>query len=862
MVGWSGLAGRGLAALGSSLKGALRSKKALYLSIAIIVILALIQLKLSYDIASTSATYRSDEVWYVSSARNILREVLKTEVSYRVDGYEVYTVFADDYLTLMNVKSIVYKHGGIIVKDDYTKINAIAIGLKGEEGLYEIKSLEGVRAVVRGFPYPDASNIDGYLNFEHPPLGKYLIGLSMKMCGDTPICWRLPSVVSSFIITLSVGLISLRIFGPLGGVISSLVALIDPLTTNMGSVAMLDIYLAMFTALGLLMIALNRDLPAALMFALAFNVKFSGLFLAVGLYIYLRLKKQGILRSLYMALLPLAAVSALIYFPYISSFGPERMLSELVGAVKWHTTSRPEGPVASNPIDWVLGLKPFYLAVNPDITARGPPWIYVPAFAGMILLLPALSGLYRFKVDDRLKAYSILAYMFFAQYFAIMMLGNRTLYSFYFVNFSPLAYILFVKFADILFLNQSQMDESLSIYKLWASQIIRGEISWIPIPRELAPLLPTGLSSRKDRRLAVMTGVVLLLSLLLHLPYASNFRLYSDIPYVLHEAPGVEPGRILGFQGLLVALLRNLGGSDSVLLLLDIVFGYAALNELIIFVRRVSADTKMRPALFSYPMLLSLLIYTGYDGTTISLFLFTLAINLILENREALGAIVLGLSSGNPMILLVNGLLVSYTGIKHSLLYVATVFGLMLGISHILGASLNDYAQTLLSFYASQKTASYYSFFHSSKAFLLGTLISLACALYIMERLSGRSLSLKLSASLLAFTALYPNFLPQWGLLLILIYAASPIKFLGRLMLLDLFNALIIVTWFSNSYLMQELFKYPSQSPLEPYSLPTIMYILRAFAAITILIPLIYTYGRGRHASGEAGGGEAGAGNS
>jgi hypothetical protein len=64
-------------------------------------------------------------------------------------------------------------------------------------------------------------------------------------------------------------------------------------------------------------------------------------------------------------------------------------------------------------------------------------------------------------------------------------------------------------------------------------------------------------------------------------------------------------------------------------------------------------------------------------------------------------------------------------------------------------------------------------------------------------------------------------------------------RFLGRVMIIDLLNALFIVTWFSNSYLMQALFKYTSSTPLQAYSLPTLIYLFRAAVALTILLSLL-----------------------
>jgi predicted membrane-bound dolichyl-phosphate-mannose-protein mannosyltransferase len=814
-------------------------KESYYIAIALIFVIGAVQIYSSYALAITADTYRSDEVWYVSSARNILNEVFKTNVSYNYQGYMVFTVFTYDYSTLIKIKELVIERNGIIVKDDYTKTNAIAIGVKDVSVLEEIQQLRGVKKIISGFPYPDAANIDAYLNFEHPPLAKYIIGLSMKICGDSPICWRMPSIISSGLTIVLVGLVSIKLFGPLGGVLSALIGLLDPLSTNMGSVAMLDIYLALFTALGLLFLSKKKYLLASVAFSLAFNVKYSALFLLIGLYIYLRFKDKSILRNLYIIAIPFLLVTSLIYLPFILNFGIERVLSELKGALIWHTTSRPPGPATSNPIDWVLGFNSFYLSVQPEILARGYPWIYVPAFAGMLLLLPSFSGLYRYKINDVLKATALLGILFFAEYFFVMMLGNRTLYSFYFVNFSPIGYIMFVKFLDLLFINQQQLDESLSMYKQWFTLLLKGETSWILIPKELKLIIPASFFERKYRKTTLMLIILLILSLFMHLSTTASFRLYTDSSYILHEAPINEPGRIMGMQGLLIILLKNIGASENLLVLLDVFFGYLLINELLILARKATSERNKKLVFATYPFLLSILFYTGYDGSTISLFFFVLSINLILEGRKGIGYLTLGLSSGNPMIFLVNSLIAIIAELKYTAIYFATIASLFLSIPLLLRVPFYNYINDISLFYVAQKTATYYSFFGVESVFLIGTAITLLLAWFIINKYQIAGLLDRIGIILLVFVFLYPNMLPQWSVFLIVLSIMLSKRFLGRVMIIDLLNALFIVTWFSNSYLMQALFKYTSSTPLQAYSLPTLIYLFRAAVALTILLSLL-----------------------
>jgi predicted membrane-bound dolichyl-phosphate-mannose-protein mannosyltransferase len=152
-------------------------------------------------------------------------------------------------------------------------------------------------------------------------------------------------------------------------------------------------------------------------------------------------KVNGIKRRLAMVLLAIALtaiVQLAIHAPLALYFGPWRMVEETVNAIKWHTTSRPpDGPPYSSPSGWILNVAPFPLTFNPTpVKAELNTILHLVALAysTYILVLGLIWGL---------KGYRVTAPLYYAgvtlAYWAVYIAGNRTLYSFYAIQLTPLA---------------------------------------------------------------------------------------------------------------------------------------------------------------------------------------------------------------------------------------------------------------------------------------------------------------------------------------------------------------------------------------------------------------------------------------
>jgi predicted membrane-bound dolichyl-phosphate-mannose-protein mannosyltransferase len=292
--------------------------------------------------------------------------------------------------------------------------------------------------------YSGNTNPD-YFNLEHPPLGKYLIALSILACGDRPICWRLPGIIEAGLIPLMLGLaliasryrVAKESARYLAGVTAALAASADPILYLSGSVAMLDIHLAFFEALAMSLFILGKRRLALVAAGLAFAVKFSGAGVILALMGYDVLTsprlREGLRRVSEDILLPfITSIIALV--PLFAYFGIRRLIVETINALKWHTTSRPPGPPTSTPLGWIVNSNPFYYSYYP--VAMAGILNSVLHIAALLLLIPLIA--YGLSRESPLIAAGPLLYTgVLAMYLIVWLLGNHTFYSFYAVQLTP-----------------------------------------------------------------------------------------------------------------------------------------------------------------------------------------------------------------------------------------------------------------------------------------------------------------------------------------------------------------------------------------------------------------------------------------
>ncbi|MGQ9787974.1 MAG: glycosyltransferase family 39 protein [Candidatus Hadarchaeaceae archaeon] len=388
--------------------------------------------------------YVSDETWYVTASRNILREVFGFQPSYLdSEGRYNYTVFFGSFSALKEENErfrdfIKIRFNGVITKD-YEKAAAISVATSKELNRNAVLEVfPQIKLIQSGYWYPDVSGADTYMNAEHPPLAKYLIGISMILLGDQPISWRIPGVVAGALALILTYFFTAKLLNnEVAALLVFPLAMTDPVLRAMSSVAMLDIYVAFFLSISIWFALQRSYLLSAVFIGLASTSKFTGLFSVAALFLLMLFRKAGVKKTI---LYPFT-VPFLIWFgfnlPLIVKWGVKGWIGEIQTGLRWFLTSRPSGPAVSDPWGWFLNQSPFALNLNPDVAASVNPAVYLLALVSLIFT-PHIA--YKFNRDSIIPALWFL--LTFLGYISVYLLGNRTMYSFYVVTLSVMAYAL------------------------------------------------------------------------------------------------------------------------------------------------------------------------------------------------------------------------------------------------------------------------------------------------------------------------------------------------------------------------------------------------------------------------------------
>ncbi|MEM2200487.1 MAG: glycosyltransferase family 39 protein [Ignisphaera sp.] len=399
--------------------------------------------------------YVSDEVWYVNSARNILRKIFGLAPSM---GSPRASIILSSYSDVYNAKNLAGAYGIRIVADEnyFSKIRSeenkyvIYVEAPSKHSIELFAKAVNAIDVVYGWLIGDARGVYDYLNLEHPPTVKYIIAMIMLSVGDRPLYWRIPSIAMGVIIVVTTFLIVYELTKtPELGLIAAAATAVDPMTKVMSSIALLDVYVSAFTVLTLYLAVKNKFKGAALLLGFASTVKFSSLLVAIPLtFIYMNnmFKKgyktlQVIEEAIYYVILMILSFvffQILVSTPIILGLGLNTWLNQgLFGSIQWHLSVKcvgPQCPIASAPWEWFMGINSFPVYASPMVYAQGFTPTYTLALLLMVLTIPTM-------VWDRptRTAWYMLVGVFLG-YLAIWILGGRSQYSFYAIQLTPLIY--------------------------------------------------------------------------------------------------------------------------------------------------------------------------------------------------------------------------------------------------------------------------------------------------------------------------------------------------------------------------------------------------------------------------------------
>jgi len=430
--------------------------------------------------------YVTDEVWYVSAARNIMIKILGLQPK-QIDTYGVTIVFTSkpiNYLPLIKLAEEL----NLSLRTDYTKLPAMYVNgsrTNVEEFVNITKSSYNVSDVVPGWQLPDSEGVNDYINWEHPPMGKYLIALSMLIAGDSPLYWRIPVIVFGVASTVLVFLVLEQLSGSVVlGLAGSTIFILDTMSRAIFSIAILDGYVAFFTVLGLYLVIRGRYREALIASTVAGLFKATGLFVAIPVIILLarnhtKLTNGNLLDfiyqiivyglitiTLYIGLLTIASAPIIYYMGYSNW-----LKYSLIGSIGWHLSTKcttPDCPISSAPWDWFIGHNSFALYIYPDGKTLSAEGFYPLWFTSIVLALVFTPLVYR---GYRGLGYNLLFYLgVLSGYIIIWILGSRTQYSFYAVQLAPLVY---VNLFYILYLTTVNTSIQVEVVRAWRTIVSR-----------------------------------------------------------------------------------------------------------------------------------------------------------------------------------------------------------------------------------------------------------------------------------------------------------------------------------------------------------------------------------------------------
>ncbi|WP_440060216.1 glycosyltransferase family 39 protein [Thermogladius sp. 4427co] len=442
-------------------------EKILEISLLLIILGLSLALFLYWDYALTQNELRyngkgyvSDEVWYVASARNIILNIFHLQPR-EVYNYG-YTIIYQGVLDRSLVEELA-RYYNVSLRFDYSRLNGFYAFSDNRTSLEDFLSRIGkyinITKTIPGWMMPDASGIDSYFNLEHPPLGKYIIGLLMVLVGDYPFYWRLGTVTAGVLLVFFTYKAGKKLVGSnyIAGLVAAALVAVDPIVRNLSSIALLDIYVGLFTIISLYL-SLERRYRLAILFILLGSLfKFNALFALIPVSVmYAREKfKTGFsLVDFILFLIGFYIVAGLLFLitqiiasiPLITYFGFTNWFRQAItGAIAWHTQVKCVGnacPTSSAPWDWFAGVNSFTLYYFPGgeaVVASGfwPIWSF--SLVATIIFLPVYL--------KRVKSFTISSCWMLgvlAGYIMLWLIGGRTQYSFYSIQFAPLVYLAVV----------------------------------------------------------------------------------------------------------------------------------------------------------------------------------------------------------------------------------------------------------------------------------------------------------------------------------------------------------------------------------------------------------------------------------
>lgn len=316
----------------------------------------------------------------------------------------------------------------------------------------------------------------------HPPIGKWMIAIGIKLFGDNPLGWRFMSALVGSLMILLIAYIAQRLFySPLLTTLAAALMALDGLALVHSRTALLDNFLAFFILAAVALFLSEKYWWAGVFFGLALSTKWSALYflLLFGVIALYRTFAGNTGRDLIrptlskigsLGLLPLAIYVTSWWGWFASSRGwdrnhSENPISSLIfyhqEMLHFHTGLDDKHPYQANPWSWLIMGRPtsfFYEtpascgsdSCSQEVLALGTPILW---WAGTIALAVVIGFWIKSIMDKKIEpALNLIIAGFAAGYLPWFFFQERTVFSFYAIVFQPFL-ILALVYCAKLFLN-------------------------------------------------------------------------------------------------------------------------------------------------------------------------------------------------------------------------------------------------------------------------------------------------------------------------------------------------------------------------------------------------------------------------